>query len=489
MNENIKKFILSQTEFPRDAKYVIYGTQEIAKAYYNIICELYGDNEIEFFIDGSLQAPEEFCGCPVINIEQLKLYKNDNQMYIIAAFHSEQDRMLDNLKKCGIDNSKIIPLITYFRDDYIAKYLEKSKDIYFYEEFNNISEIEEWIEEADYYLNCDNIDITFNYVCKEVEKSERIKSQKVHIVKHEFQYPQKTDDIIIVRNFQNIYEVQKNFNNPILCVDNHFNIHTKTYVYAAISNFAYGIPDYQRFYQNNFKRLLTEAALSEGVLICGNGPSLGEGILKSEKLCRDLFPIVCNNLYQIEDLIEKIDPKCYTLSDQYFFRYDRREMLRDIINYINQNDCFLIFPKKWERLVVENLKIDKDKMIALDFVRDQVCIPSINNLNCCPSGTVVLTMGVPIGISCHKDIYFVGCDGQKREKNEIKWEFQKGMYEEKLEDENSFICPSSKGRNRITMEMDNSYKKLLQEVEKYGNTYYTITHSNFSILEKKYLEL
>ncbi|MCI6811939.1 MAG: hypothetical protein MR922_05940 [Lachnospiraceae bacterium] len=141
-------------------------------------------------------------------------------------------------------------------------------------------------------------------------------------------------------------------------------------------------------------------------------------------------------------------------------------------------------------MIVEKLKVNKDKMIAFEFVRDQIYIPDENNLKCCPAGTVVLTMGVPIGIACDSDIYFIGCDGQKIEGKEVKWEYQKGLdsYTPLQVNRAKLIGPGSKTRLRATMEMENSYAKLLYEVEKRGKQYYTLTHSNFSILEKRYFK-
>lgn len=489
-NTAVIEFVLKESNFDENVTYVIYGTQEIAQLYYDVLYDLYGDNAIDFFIDSSLQAPKRFCNHPVLHIAQIKQHKKNNQIYIIAAFHNEQDRMIDNLKENGIDEKSILPPIIYFRDDYIAKYLEKSRNIYFYNRFNSILEIKNWIEETSFYLDYEDIDVTFNYVCNEINDTDNIDS-KVHIIRNTFKYPETIYDIIIVTDFESIHRVKAECVNPILCIDNRINTQTKPYVYTAISNYIYGIPDYQVYYKNNFKQLVKVINTTEGILLCGNGPSLGEGITKNKRIIDRLFPIACNNIYQAEDIMEELNPRGYMLSDQGFFRYEKQDMLRSIVDYVNHHDCYFIFPKKWERMIVEKLKVNKDKMIAFEFVRDQIYIPDENNLKCCPAGTVVLTMGVPIGIACDSDIYFIGCDGQKIEGKEVKWEYQKGLDNSKLSSKtnrNSLIGPGSKTRMRATMDMENSYSKLLMEVERRGKKYCTLTHSNFSILEKRYLK-
>ena len=489
MKDTFNNFILQETKFPEKSSYVIYGTQNIAKVYYDVLCELYGDNAIDFFIDSSLQAPNRFCNHPVLHIEQINQNKKDNQIYIIAAFHNEQDRMIDNLRRNGVEGKNILPPITYFRDDYIARYLQKSRNIYFYDKFNNVSEIKNWIEETSFYLDYEGIDITFNYVCDGINNTDSMKS-KVHNIKENFQYPDNSEDIIIVTDFKSIHQVKEKCPNPILCIDNSINVQTKPYIYTAISNFIYGTPDYRSYYRNNYRNLTKKISATEGVLLCGNGPSLGEGIMKNRNLINNLFPIVCNTIYQAEDIMEELNPRGYMLSDQGFFRYEKQDMLRSIVDYVNHHDCYFIFPKKWERMIVEKLKVNKDKMIAFEFVRDQIYIPDENNLKCCPAGTVVLTMGVPIGIACDSDIYFIGCDGQKIEGKEVKWEYQKGLdsYTPLQVNRAKLIGPGSKTRLRATMEMENSYAKLLYEVEKRGKQYYTLSHSNFSILEKRYFK-
>ncbi|MCI6811928.1 MAG: hypothetical protein MR922_05885 [Lachnospiraceae bacterium] len=503
MDEKIvKRFILSETHFPDNATYVIYGTQKLAKIYYEVLFEWYGKDVVDFFIDTSLQSKTIFCNHSVMHIDQLKSNRKENQLYIIAAFHNEQDRMWDNMIEAGIEKSKILPKITYFREDYLEKQLNNCKEIFFYEEFENVQQIEQWIEESSYYLDYRGVDIRFHYNCKDLKIISENINFKIHRIDDHFRSKLNKHDIIIVRNLENIKDVKKIYENSIFCIDDEFNAFTKAYMYTAIANFTYGSLDYSVNYKNNFQRLLDTAEGKKGVLVCGNGPSLKNGIVKNRKLVSQLLPIVCNDLYQMEDLISIIKPKCYTLSDQFYFQYDSRENLKNILNYIEKNDCYLIYPLKWQRLIIQKYNVNINKIIALDFVRDQIMIPNINNLKCCPSRTVVLTMGVPLGIACKKDIYFMGCDGKKMNKDEKKmdkddnpsfWNYQEGLkvdYLNSYQKKDSFIgiAMTEEFSDYAIIELESSYEKWINAIIDNGHSYYTLTHSYFDILEKNYLK-
>lgn len=496
MNEKtIKNFILSETKFVDNVTYVIYGTQKIAKLYYEILYEWYGKDVVDFFIDTSLQSKNIFCNHSVLHINQLEHYRKEKQLFIVATYHNERDRMWDNLLKAGIETDKILPKITYFRDDYLERQLSNCQDIFFYEEFENTQQIEQWIEESGYYLDYSEVKIRFHYKCKDIERINKI-NPSIHVVDNYFKAKVNPCDIIIVRNLENIKEAKKVYKNPIFCIDDDFNAVTKAYMYTAMANFTYGKVDYSSYYKNNFQRLLNEAKGKKGILICGNGPSLQSGIDNNEELVSQLFPIVCNQLYQMDQLISKINPKCYTLSDQFYFQYDMRENLGKILDYVKKNDCFFIYPLKWQRLIIQHYNMNIDKIIALDFVRDKITIPNANELVCCPSGTVVLTMGVPLGIACNKNIYFAGCDGKKlgEDGEESFWKYQKGLKLDHLNSykkKNSFISIATSGEfsDYIIMELQSSYVKWTNAIIDSGCSYFTLTHSNFDVLEKRYLEI
>lgn len=490
-NIAIKSFILSITDFPKDVKYVIYGIKQVADIYYEIIESKFGSDAIDFFVDSSIQASNTFHGYKVIHINNLESYKKDNQVYIITSITESQDKMKRNLINLGIDESKIICNLIYFRKDYLKKYLKHCGSIYIYEQFENEDEIKNWEEKTGYYMNYNVATVTFHYSCKNMGGIYNSNENK-YVITHEFKPPENEKDIIFVKSINNISKVKTLCNNPIICIDDSFSLYTKAQMYVELADFFEGTLVDEDCYRNNYMRLLEVAETKEGILICGNGPSLEKGVDKFIGYMPSFFPIVCNNLYQATELINRIKPKCYVITDQNFFQYESQGNLKGIVEYVNHNDCFFVFPRKWERLVLDRCKIDVNKAIGLEFTREHITIPYPDNLKCCIGGTVVLTMGVPIGISCNKDIYFMGCDGtkQKPKQSEMLWEYQKGVdinYLEELNKKNSLIGINT-SLERSMLEIENSYKKLLHELKMRENNYYLLTHSYFPILEKEYID-
>ena len=229
--------------------------------------------------------------------------------------------------------------------------------------------------------------------------------------------------------------------------------------------------------KDNFKKLIGKN-YKKGYLF-GNGPSMTKGGEIVSKRKEDAYKIVCNAAVQNKNFMEMLCPDVYVLSDYYFIDADNIGLLKEILDYVKNNDIMLCIPKTWIPLYVEAYGADENKLIGFSEDRTELSFPTKEQLSVYSKAHNVITRyGIPIASALCDEIYIAGCDGTKISKEE-KLEWKHSQKDQKEEEENITVAKQEILNHYAFME------ELLTYGESKGKKYFSFVESYIPALSSR----
>lgn len=231
------------------------------------------------------------------------------------------------------------------------------------------------------------------------------------------------------------------------------------------------------YYQYAYRDFVHKLKLKKlkKVYLFGTGPSL-DNYRKHD--FSDGYKIVCNSTVKDKDFFDYIKPDIVVAADAIFhysyLQYARRFRLDLSKRIIDNPDIKFICPLIFENFI--RRFIPNENIIAIPGgKKKEIETDLINNFFLPNLGNILTLMLLPIACSLSKNIYLFGFDG-KKPGDKLFWSHStKHDYPELLEEivhkEPAFIkhhFPTSGSNKYIKENLDQSFEKMLQKIEKKG---------------------
>lgn len=417
----IMNFPLPDLDYKVNQKYVIFGTGEVAEAYFYRLNELYGSDVIECFID-SLLCKTEFWGKKVRKPSQLTVYELKNYKFIIGSFSSSLG-MRQELLNLGVQRENIICGKNYSEDSF-AK-IENIQRIYIYPQISEKEILEMLIKKIMWFVPAlDGSDLLID-IPTTISSFRVTLSNNIKLIDQKDKISNKDYDIVLVWNKDYLENnILKKFEN-VYCIDPKFFFMIDMKILVELNNIIYGKDNMKRLQETskkNFRVFCNSHKETKTGIVCGTGPSLMEGV-KKFLVITDKYSIraACNACINSNEFMSIMQPNIYGLSDIKYLTEEHTDEMNSIIQYIrNKEESVLIIPYSWITFINKKYKGIERKVVGIQLDAKSIQFPTIDKLSIYKKAHSIVTRFVlPVVSSLCDTIYIVGCDGIDLSSNEI----------------------------------------------------------------------
>lgn len=228
--------------------------------------------------------------------------------------------------------------------------------------------------------------------------------------------------------------------------------------------------------------------------VFGTGPSL-KLALDSSIVFDDGLTIACNSMLKNTALMKKLNPRIIVASDPIFhagcssYAGEFRQLL---IRAIDEYDAYFITSFRDFRTYLENLPNNyRSRIIGVPY--SNATNPNLNLINkfhLKAYSNVLMFFLIPIAATFTKNIYLIGNDGRRWEKNAYFWEHDKASQLNDKMDVIQNVHPSF-----FNIDYDDYYKghlssleEMIQFGEKSGYSFFNLTPSFIPVLQQRTIE-
>ncbi|MBA4685686.1 MAG: hypothetical protein H2184_00910 [Candidatus Galacturonibacter soehngenii] len=481
-----KQILLKKMKKLQKAKYVIYGTKDVALIYYDEVIRKFGEDSIAFFIDGKKES-DYFKGKPVFKCDEI-VDKNVNDYKYIIGSVSKIPFLSNNLKKMGVKQDSIIDTINHFSADYLEENIDNIQNIFLYPPIESKTILEEIIKELDNYIivshkSKQSVKIYTNFNIEiALPNGYELCNEKVQLSQS------KEKDIVLVWEAERLIDRELENVENVFCFDNKFIVHLGPKILTAVmTKFMQTKSEeyYKELSKSHFSDLIDKCKNFDNAIVCGGGPSLNDLDKKYGELLKNSCIVVCNGFHNLEKTLNII-PTVYCVEDYDYLSGKLREQMDRIVDYVIRNKVYLCVKLRWVAVCCARYPQLEDLIIGIDVTEHDV-IPSVENLLHTTSDNVVTSMCAPVASGLTNNVYFVGCDGVK---NGEWWHADKSKPERELHKYTDvFLQPKyCEDIMEYIKTLNLLYKRFLEYGESKGKKYYLLTHSTIEELEKRYFE-
>ncbi|MDD3172599.1 MAG: hypothetical protein PHF63_02825 [Herbinix sp.] len=482
LNRENMDFPLPEINYKPGNRYVIYGTGEVAGSYYRSICELYGENSIAFFLD-SLVKKDELYGKKVISPKELANRADKNVLYYLLASYTSSNSMEAELLNNGVNQSNIISNNKYSIDSF-DKLQGTIKSIGIFPPIDDSDVLNDLLSKIELYIP----DIKSSLVKIKLiyKKDDHIHKNLWIDIKQEGWNVDDTDLILVWNKKALGDEILKKHPN-VYCIDPEFFQLIDTKILGLLNYKILNQSSKSKYLDNSyrfFNKLDEQFKDTETSFIFGLGPSLRQGISKFIDMnIPKSVRIACNGCINSPDLMDKIKPNVYILTDIQILQHDMMLQMDTIAKYINNNDCYLIVNEWWIPIIVARYPFVSDKIIGITENAEHIMFPSPEHRQVYAKAHNVITrMAVPLASYLTDTIYITGCDGvQIEEEGQQAFTYTEGVNTHK---------DISQKKQSITyfIQHNSFFKDIIEYGEKLGKQYYSLTSSYIPVLQERLFE-
>lgn len=398
-----EKIILGNFNPEQEKKYVIYGTGKVADVFYEKITIEIGEEHVLCFInekeDLETYHEKEVKKCIEIEDE----YKTDDVIYILATI-SKIPLFRKKLLEINIDELNIWHSTTAFSQDYFEEDSREIKRVVVYPPIQSEEQLMKLTHEFDLYSVNGSKKNEYIFL---TEKNINVNCQ--YTITNFMQYEFVTGDLIWVWRAEatlDNYLKDKRF----ICCDDDFLYHSEERMHMILNNKINQV-DFNQINMMNWDKLCQKAEKFKYATVCGMGPSLRDMNEKTKRFIQKGFVIVCNNFYDVE---KKIKAHVYVLQDNDYLGEDYREELYRIIDFIVQNQMFLVVDNRWVNFLLKLFPNLSKLVIGLEH-REMMCFPNEKELVYHAQDNVIPALCLPVAAGLFDEIYILGCDGHTKD--------------------------------------------------------------------------
>ncbi|MCM1495263.1 MAG: hypothetical protein NC089_05625 [Bacteroides sp.] len=461
---------LPDIQFDKEQKYIIYGTGDVAKNYYEQLVKIINDDVIYYFIE-SVRKQDFLYGRKVLLPSELNIIDKNSYKYILATF-SSADSMEGELLRQGISNKNIIKCEQYSVDAFDAFLLPIKKNL-LYPFFSDAEQLQKMVEEFEWYVpELHEKDIVVEYHCLP-----EIKDKIADFLPTYFCYIENIEiedyDLVLIWNKEFLTDTFINLFANKFCIDSSFyrNVHAKI---LTRLNYKISEKDWDMVSKQNYRKIEAMCNSETRAFVFGAGPSFEEG---SEK-CRQLthkcdIRIVCSGCIFNECAMEQSNPNLYLLADVFYVTREYKAQLDLVVNWMINHKGFLIVHKWWMPLLAKRYHGIESILIGMDESATEIRFPDSELLSVCSKAHNVITKyAIPIASALAQKIYVSGCDGVKMVGNSFEWDHCDGM---KYTTEQSLV-----------LDHYGYFEELLKYGEALGKEYVPLTTSHIPALQERF---
>ena len=464
---------LPDIQFDKEKNYIIYGTGDVAKSYYEQLVKIINEDNVCYFID-SVKKQDFLYGKKVLLPSELDTIDKKSYQYILGTLSSAAS-MEGELLKQNISNNNIIKCNQYSVDVFDAFQLPIKK-ILLYPSFPNAEELKKIIEKFEWYvpeLNQRDIIVDYQYISEnqgEVANSFISQIQLIDKIEKE------SYDLVLIWDKKYLTdEFIHSFKN-IFCIDPLFYDSIDVKILTRL-NYKISEKDWDIVSKHNYQKLEAMCSSSTKAFVFGSGPSFEEGSERCRRMAQpDDIRIVCNACILNENAIEQCSPNLYVLIDIFYLREKSKGQLDLIVDYMIKHRGFLIVQKWWMPLLKSRYPQIESILIGMDESATEVCFPNSELCSVYAKAHNVITKyAIPIASALTQKIYIAGCDGAKIVGNTNEWAHCDGTEAVSL-------------RQAYILEHYAYFEELLQYGEAEGKEYISLTASYIPALERRFNE-
>lgn len=462
------------------ARFIIYGTGSIAREKYEQVTNEYGNDCVECFID-SMLSKKCFCGKKVIRPEQLKKYNVNEYTYLLGTLTSKQS-MISELAKHGVSIKNIVNNKDYGSNSFEDN-VRTINRILLYPDIND-SEI----------LN--NIDEQFTAMVPNLKQlihkpefmSKSIQNDTVCLKRIEEIKNIKGYDLVLVWDKEQLANEELNEVENVYCIDPYFFRMINIRIFLRINLLLESSDNKRKYKKESIKNytLFSQKHNGQDSYIFGAGPSCKNG---ADKLTNDnTIRIVCNNFVDNEELIEKINPNIYVLSEEDSMSQGYWQLIEKIYSYIKENECLFVVPNILGAVLVERYPDIISNLVRVSFDTKNINFPSPENMSVYRKAYNVITLlAIPVASYLSELIYISGCDGVDLEKYDERDDLW--SHDDKLDSNKSFKFSirvnEDNWKKEYYIKHINYFEEVLTYGEKIGKKYIPYTYSNIEGLKRR----
>lgn len=464
---------LPNIRFGKEEKYIIYGTGDVAKSYYEQLVKIINEDNVCYFID-SVKKQDFLYGKKVLLPSELDTIDKKSYQYILGTLSSAAS-MEGELFKQGISSNNIIKCNQYSVDVFDAFQCPIRK-ILLYPSFPNVEELKKIIEKFEWYvpeLNQRDIIVDYQYVSEnqgEVVNSFTPKFRLIDRIEKE------SYDLVLIWDKKYLMDEFIHLFTNIFCIDPLFYQGIDAKILTRL-NYKISEKDWDIVSKHNYQKLEAMCSSNTKAFVFGSGPSFEEGSEKCREMAQpDDIRIVCNACILNESAIEQCSPNLYVLIDIFYLTEELKGQLDLIAEYMIKHRGFLIVQKWWMPLLESRYPQIESILIGMDESAMEVCFPNSDLCSVYAKAHNVITKyAIPIASALAQKIYIAGCDGAKIVGNTSVWDYCNGTKVVSL-------------RQAYTLEHYAYFEELLQYGEAEGKEYIPLTTSYIPALERRFNE-
>lgn len=458
---------LPDIQFDKNQNYIIYGTGDIGRSYYEQLVNMVDEDIICYFID-STRKQDSLYGKKVLLPSELNIIDKNSYKYILATF-SSADSMAGELLRQGISDKNVIKCEQYSVDAFDAFQLPIRK-ILLYPSFSDAEQLQKMVEEFEWYVpELRERDIVVEYHCLPKIKDEIV-------LPTYFGYIEKIEiedyDLVLIWNKESLTDTFINSFVNKFCIDSLFyrNVHAKI---LTRLNYKISEKDWDAVSKQNYRKLEDTCNSETRAFVFGAGPSFEEGSKKCRQLTRKSdIRIVCNSCILNEYAMEQCNPNLYVLADVLYVTREYKTQLDLIVNWMINHKGFLIVHKWWMPLLAKRYHGIESILIGMDESATEIRYPDSELLFVCSKAHNVITKyAIPIASALVQKIYVSGCDGFKMVGNSFEWDH----------------CDGTRYQTEQSRVLDHYgyFEELLKYGEALGKEYIPLTASHIPALQER----
>lgn len=461
---------LPNIRFGEEEKYIIYGTGDVAKSYYEQLVKIINEDNVCYFID-SVKKQDFLYGKKVLLPSELNTIDKNSYKYVLATF-SSVNSMEGELLRQGISGINIIKSEQYSVDAFDVFELPIKK-ILLYPSFSDMEKLKKNVDKFEWYVpELQGKDIVVEYHCLP-EMKEKITGSMPNY----FDYIEKIEiencDLVLIWDKEFLVDEFINSFANKFCIDPSFYRNVDAKILTRL-NYKISEKDWDIVSKQNYQRIETMCDSNTRAFVFGAGPSFVEG----SEICSQLtqagdIRIACNSCVLNECAMEQYRPNLYVLTDILYLTWDYKVQLDLIVNYMIKCKGFLIVHKWWMPLLKSRYPQIEPILIGMDESATEICFPSSDILSVYAKAHNVITKyAIPIASALAQKIYIAGCDGARIVGNSFEWDH----------------CDGTKytAAQALTIEHYGYFEELLQHGEAEGREYIPLTPSNIPALERRF---
>lgn len=463
-------YLLPDIQFDKEKKYIIYGTGDVAKSYYEQLVKVINDDKICYFID-SVKKQDFLYGKKVLLPDELNTIDKNSYQYILGTLSSAPS-MEGELLRQGVSGNNIVKCNQYSVDVFDA-FQCPIKNILLYPSFPNIEEMKKIIGKFEWYVTeLKPKGIVVDYHCI-VEKQGEI----VDFPHQQFHFIEKIKkeyyDLVLVWDKKFLTDESINAFANIFCIDPLFYRNIDAKILTRL-NYKISEQDWDMLSKQNYRKIETMCNANTRAFVFGAGPSFEEGSKRCRQMAQlDDIRIVCNSCICNAYAIEQCNPNLYVLADVLYLTLEYKSQLDMIVDYMLEHKGFIIVHKWWMPCLKMRYPQIESILIGMDESATEICYPNSESRSVYAKAHNVITKyAIPIASALSQKIYIAGCDGAKIVGNSFEWNHCDGT---------KYILE----QDDRTLGHYGYFEELLRYGEAEGKEYIPLTASNIPALERR----